>query len=160
MSGIGEVLHVDPQASRHLEVLLLQFFLALLHALDEGLFLLGKLHVAGFLDDSIIMVLPVLILLRWVFVPRQVAVEFPHQRVIPGCGAIDASDVGILEGETPLGCGRITQCAHVGQREATHVHVVIDTVDEFLYINLSDRYRYNILFLVAGAYQCYHASRR
>ena len=35
-----------------------------------------------------------------------------------------------------------------------------DTVDKLLYINLSDRYRYNILFLVAGAYQCYHASRR
>ena len=154
LCGVDHVLDVHFLIWPHLEVLLLEFVLALLHALDEGLLLIGVLHDVRLVDHAVVEIVERLIFLALKLVVGHVLVEYPHQRVVPRGGQIDVADIGVLEGEASLCSGRVAKRTDIGQRESADVHVVIDTVEQFLHVDLRGRNRHDgLLFLCTGHHE-------
>ena len=150
LRGVHQVLHVHAQPFASLEVSLHQLFLALLQTIDECLLLIRELQQSCLLGGTIVVVAPRFVVLHLHVFEIGILGEFPHQRVIPGGGAVDTSHVGILEGEALLGSGRIAQQANVAQLQARYIHVVVDAVEQLLNVDLRHGHRYCTLFLTAG----------
>ena len=158
LGGVGQVGHVDAQTLVYHEVLLPQLVLALLQAADELLLLVGVVQQVSAFYHAVVVLVDGLIVLAGVFLPGHVVVEGVHQRVIPGGGQVESSDVGVLEGVASLGCGGVAERTDVGQREGRHVHRVDDAVAELLHVDLRWGHRDRCgLFRAAGRYQASRA---
>ena len=86
LRGVGQVLHVHPQAFLRGEVLLLEFCLAGLHAVDEGLLGVGEFQGVGGERGAIVVV--AIRLLGLHLDGREVGRlgKLVHQRVVPRRG--------------------------------------------------------------------------
>ena len=131
---VHNVLHVHPQVARHIEVLLHKLVLTILQTLDKGLLHIVVVQQVLLVDGTHVGLAPALALLALNVV--QTVVKGPHQRVVPGGLGVNTSDVGVHEGESALGSRSVAQCTNVGERESAHVHVVVDTVEETLHVDL------------------------
>ena len=118
LRGIGQVGHVHAQTFVNSEVLFDKLLLALLQATDKRLFLIIELQGTRLLDQTVVVVVDVLVLLAGELAVGQVLVEGIHQRVVPRGGQEDVTDVGVLEGKASLGSRGVAQRTDIGQGES------------------------------------------
>ena len=98
-----------------LEVQLAEFVLALSYTVYKGALLIGVCDDFGF-NLGVISFAPRQVLVVFAVVKVFfVLVEFPHQRVVPGCRPIDAADVGVFKGVAFLCQEDILQNAQVAE---------------------------------------------
>ena len=127
--GVDEVTDVHTLSFSHVKVQLQQFVLALLQPFHKRLFLVRILQGFSLIGSPVVVVAPRLTLLLLDIAEVERLVELPHQRVVPRSAFIDATNVGILEGETLSGGRGIAEHPQVADAEGRHIHVVVDAVE-------------------------------
>ena len=130
--------------------MLQQFVLTFLQAFHEVLFLRRVFQQSALLGSTVVSVAPRDVIVHVLAIGDGV-IELPCQRVVPSRTAIDATQIGILEGIAFQGGRCITQHTDVGQREPCDVHIVVNAVDELFNVDTRCRHLYGHLFLTGAA---------
>ena len=156
--GVDKVTHVHPLSFVYVEVQLQQLVLTLLQSFHKCLFLISVFQCTCLVSSTIVVVAPRLALLLLDAFEVDGLVKLPHQRVIPRRAFVDASYIGILEGETLTGGRSVAEHAQVADAKGRHVHVVVDAIHQLLHVNLRHRHRYHTLFLTACGHDADYAS--
>ena len=151
LHGVVEIAHVHLVSSGGGEVLCQQHLFAGLQLLDEGLLLRCGLDGLG-IDVAVVEVTPILF-----FATLQVeevlafCVEDIHQRVVPGRGPKDTTQVGILEGVSLAGVEGVAQDAHFVKIELLHVEREVNLLVQQLRVHMAVARQNNSPLLILTA---------